>query len=186
MLTEENKLSRLEFCLGERRANGLYNDMYDRIHVDEKMFLLTKEVHRYILAAGEGAPHRTVAHKTYIPKVMFCAANARPRWDAGRNQQFDGKVGMWPIASQVPAQRSSRNRPRGTLEWKSHSMTKQVYTTLVFEQLVPAILANWPRANKRVLIQQDNATSHLSAAEFRVLWLERKLELQNAHGDGLD
>jgi hypothetical protein len=28
--------------------------------------------------------------------------------------------------------------------------------------------------------------SHLSAAEFRVLWLERKVELQNARGDGLD
>jgi hypothetical protein len=89
---------------------------------------------------------------------MFCAANARPRWDAGRNEMFDGKMGMWPIATQVPAAaRSSRNSPAGTLEWKSHSMTKQVYTKLVFEQLVPAILKNWPRANKRVLIQQDNA-----------------------------
>jgi hypothetical protein len=65
-------------------------------------------------------------------------------------------------------------------------MTKQVYTTLVLEQLVPAILTNWPRANKQVLIQQDNATPHLSPAKFCVLWLERKVELQNAHGDGLD
>jgi hypothetical protein len=63
------------------------------------MFLLTKEVQRYILAAGEEAPHRTLAHKTYIPKVMFCAANAPPKWDAGRNRHFDGKVGMWPIAT---------------------------------------------------------------------------------------
>jgi hypothetical protein len=63
---------------------------------------------------------RTVVHKLYIPKVMFCAANARPRWDAGRNEMFDGKVGMWPIATQVPAARSSRNRSAGTLESGSH------------------------------------------------------------------
>jgi hypothetical protein len=156
MLTEENKLNRMELYLGERGANGWYKEKYNCIHVDEKMFLLTKEVERYILAEGEEAPHRTIAHKLYIPKVMFCAANACPRWDAGRNEMFDGKVGMWPTVTQVPAaRRSSRNRPAGTLEWKSHSMTKQVYATLVFEQLVPAILDNWHRAKKQVLIQQD-------------------------------
>jgi hypothetical protein len=51
---------------------------------------------------------------------------------------------------------------------------------------VPAILKNWPRPNKHVLIQQDNATPHITPAEFRVLWLERKVELQNMHGGGLD
>jgi hypothetical protein len=65
-------------------------------------------------------------------------------------------------------------------------MTKETYTALIFEQLVPAILQNWPRANRHVLIQQDNATPHITPNEFRVLWLERKVELQNAHGDGLD
>jgi hypothetical protein len=120
MLTEENNLSRMEFCLSERGANELFKDIYGCIHVDEKMFLLTREVEWYILAGGEEAPHRTVAHKSYIPKVMFCAANARRRWDAGGNQFFDERVGMWPIATQVPAARSSRNRPAGTLESGSH------------------------------------------------------------------
>jgi hypothetical protein len=27
---------------------------------------------------------------------------------------------------------------------------------------------------------------HLTQAKFHVLWLEKKVELQNAHGDGLD
>jgi hypothetical protein len=180
MLTDVNKLHRLDFCLEERAHNGLFKEMYDRIHVDEKFFHLTKEVQRYILAEGEENPHRTVSHKSHIPKVMFMAANARPRWDAGRNQLFHGKVGMWPIARQVPAQRSSRHRVAGTLEWKSYSMTKETYMALIFEQLVPAILQNWPRANRHVLIQQDNATPHITPNEFRVLWLERKVELQNA------
>jgi hypothetical protein len=51
---------------------------------------------------------------------------------------------------------------------------------------VPAILENWPCAYKHVLIQQDNATPHITPAEFRVLWLEKKVELQNRHGGGLD
>jgi hypothetical protein len=65
-------------------------------------------------------------------------------------------------------------------------LTKEVYTTLVFEKLVPESLKNWPCANKRVLIQQDNATPHITPAEFCVLWLEKKVELQNMHGGGLD
>jgi hypothetical protein len=73
-------------------------------------------VEQYILAQGEDGPHQTVSHKSHIPKVMFFAANGRPRWDAGRAQLFNGKVGMWPITTQVPAARSSRNRPAGTLE----------------------------------------------------------------------
>jgi hypothetical protein len=153
MLTEGNKLSRMHFCLSERGANGLFKDMFDCIHVDEKMFLLTKEVERYILAEGKEAPLRTLVHKSYIPKVMFYAANTCPRRGAGSNQMFNGKVGMWPLAAQVPAVRSSRNRPASTLEWKSHSMTKQVYTTIVFEKLAPAILEKWPHISKCILIQ---------------------------------
>jgi hypothetical protein len=66
---------------------------------------------------------------------------------------FHGKVGMRPIARQIPAQRLSKS---------------------------------WPSANKHVLIQQYNATPHITPAEFRVLWLEKKVELQNRHGGGLD
>jgi hypothetical protein len=65
-------------------------------------------------------------------------------------------------------------------------LTKEVYT-LVFEKLVPAILKNLLHANKHVLIQQDNATPHITPAEFCVLWLEKKVELQNTNGGaGLD
>jgi hypothetical protein len=69
--------------------------MFDQIHVDERIFLITRVLERYILAEGKDAPLQTIAHKLYIPKVMFYAANARPRWDAERAWMFDGKVGMW-------------------------------------------------------------------------------------------
>jgi hypothetical protein len=113
---------------------------------------------------------------SHISKIMFFATNGWPRWDAGRARMFHGKVGMWPIARQIPAARSSRNRAACTLEWKSHSLPKEAYTTLVFEKLVPAILKNWPRANTRVLIQQDNPPpQHITRAEFCVLWLKKKV-----------
>jgi hypothetical protein len=52
-----------------------------------------------------------------------------------RARMFDGKVDMWPVARQIPALRSSRNRPAGTLEWKLHLLTKEVYTTLVCKKV---------------------------------------------------
>jgi hypothetical protein len=187
MLTEVNKMARLEFCLNERGNNGMYNTMYDRVHLDEKWFFLTRVTERYYLADDEPRPHRVIGHKCHIPKCMHLAANARPHWDAQRNQWFDGKLGLFPIAEQVAAQRSSRNRPRGTLEWKSVSLTKVVYGNFLFEKVVPSILRLWPRGGeRRIQLQHDNATPHLTTEEFQTRWLEEKDELQNIHGGGLD
>ena len=55
ILTEENKHARFEVALSFRDpANlGQYQDMRDRIHVDEKWFFLTREKERYLLHHGE-------------------------------------------------------------------------------------------------------------------------------------
>ena len=92
MLTDVNKMARLEYCLNERGANGLYNSMFDRVHVDEKWFFLTRVTERYYLAQDEEQPHRVIGHKSHIPKCMHLAANGRPRWDAARNRWFSGKL----------------------------------------------------------------------------------------------
>ena len=187
MLTDVNKMARLEFCLNERGDNGMYNDMFDRVHVDEKWFYLTRVTERYHLAEDEPEPHRMIGHKSHIPKCMHLAANGRPQWDVQRGQWFDGKLGLWPIAEQVPAQRSSRHRPRGTLEWKSLSLTKLVYGNFLFDRVVPSILQSWPRGgNRLVRIQHDNATPHLTADEFHTRWMDEREELQNLYGGGLE
>jgi hypothetical protein len=41
LLMDVNKMARLDFCLNELGKNGLYNAMFDRVHVDEKWFFLT-------------------------------------------------------------------------------------------------------------------------------------------------
>ena len=55
ILTEENKCARFEMALSFRNpANlGQYQNMRDRIHVDEKWFFLMREKERYLLHHGE-------------------------------------------------------------------------------------------------------------------------------------
>ena len=51
ILTEENRFTRFEMAMDSRDPDDLtkYQDMHDRIHVDEKWFFLTKEKERYLL-----------------------------------------------------------------------------------------------------------------------------------------
>ena len=55
ILTEENKRARFEMALSFSDPANLdqYQDMRDRIHVDEKWFFLTREKERYLLHHGE-------------------------------------------------------------------------------------------------------------------------------------
>ena len=67
ILTEENKCVRFEMALSFRDpANlGKYQDMRDRIHVDEKWFFLMREKERYLLHHGEKT-QSTVSNISHI------------------------------------------------------------------------------------------------------------------------
>jgi hypothetical protein len=114
-LTELNKLSRYNFCLEQINRNTLglqrpkYNDQMDKVHVDEKWFHLIRDGEKYILCDDEEPPKRHTKHKSYIGKVMFLCAQARPRWDPTSNSMWDGKIGIWPIGKYTLAQRASIN-----------------------------------------------------------------------------
>ena len=165
-LTDINKLERVEFCIQEEDADlpGIFKPFFDRIHDDEKWFFVDEVECKFYLLEDEEEPHRTTRHKSHIPKIMFLCAVARPRWDAHRGHRWDGKLGIWPFAKQVAAQRSSRNIPRGTLEWKPISVTKEVYREFLIEKLLPAIIELWPvgQRDQPILIQYDNAPSHIA------------------------
>jgi hypothetical protein len=159
--------------------------MHDIVHLDETWYYLTRIVEHYYLSPHEPDPDRNIGHKSHIPKCMFLSAIARPRYDTGRDQWFNGKIGLWPIAHEVPAQRASVNRPRGTLEWKDLTMDKPRYTQYLLEKVIPAIMEQWPRANRTVRLQQDNATPHLKPAEFAAVYKENREHLQQVFGGGL-
>ncbi|XP_074263988.1 uncharacterized protein LOC141586595 [Silene latifolia] len=131
--------------------------------MDEKWFYISYDGHKFYVVEGEELPHRSCQSKRFITKVMFMCAVSRPIYSETGELLFDGKIGMFPFTKQQPAERSSRNRPRGTLETKPiDSITKQVTRQCIIEQVIPAIKSKWPEgASKHIFIQQDNARPHI-------------------------
>lgn len=131
-LTDQNKLARLRWCLSQlqpiiNEGKVPYHDMRNIVHIDEKWFYITRSADRYYLLPDEEDPYRSCKSKRFITKVMFMCAVARPQFVENGETIFDGKLGSFPFTQQVPAQRSSKNRVRGTLETKAiPAITKEV------------------------------------------------------------
>lgn len=179
VLSEKNKADRVKFALahaGTSAPDFTFQDMNNVVHIDEKWFYIMPLSRSMLLLKGETPPPNMKAHsKRYIMKVMFIAAVAKPRWDSITNTMFDGKIGLWPIIDYIPAQRNSRNRPKGTLEMKPKSVTREVYRALILEKVIPAIKSKMPfMRSKELFIQQDNARPHVP------LWDEECFEVGTA------
>lgn len=126
--------------------------MYDRVHIDEKWFILYREAETYYMAANEPEPYRSCPNKRYIGKVMFLAAVARPRFNHRNRCLFDGKIGIWPVVETSVALRTSKNRPAGTPITKCVNMKRDVYRKFIIEKVFPAIRARWPGMDLMLLI----------------------------------
>lgn len=175
-LTVKNKIQRLRFCLQQLdpltvNTQPAFKDMFNVIHVDEKWFFMSKTSQNFYLAPTEMEPYRATKHKSHICKVMFLVAVTRPWYGEDGELIFDGKIGCFPLVEILPAQRTSRLRPRGTLETKPiKHVTQAVIKRVFLTELLPAIKAKWPiSADQTIYIQQDNATPHLNVgdAEFQ-------------------
>lgn len=105
ILTQKNKLARMEWMLSHIQLDGLFDDMYQQIHIDEKWFFLMKHKQKYYLLPNEKPPVPKAKSKRFIQKVMFLCAVARPRRDTYKNAEFDGKIGIWPFIEMVGAKR---------------------------------------------------------------------------------
>ncbi|XP_057789677.1 uncharacterized protein LOC131006538 [Salvia miltiorrhiza] len=89
---------------------------------------------------------------------------ARPRFDDEGNEIFSGKVGVFPLVTQQPALRRSRNREAGTLEVKPvTSVTREIIREFLLAKVIPKIWEVWPTDDSRstIFIQQDNARTHV-------------------------
>jgi hypothetical protein len=168
-LSDKHMENRLVFALDHLEPHptdpgkARFKDMMDRIHIDEKWFFIVETSTGIYVADDEEVSSHTIHHKSHIPKVMFLCAVAHPRYVATLSQEWDGKIGIWPIAEKVPAKRSSRNRPAGTLVWKNLSVNAQVYEQFLCEKLLPAIDAlPAPLRNIHWKIQEDNAPAHVT------------------------
>lgn len=77
LLKEENKISRLKFCLTMLEGDSMPHDpTFVSMHniVYEKWFYMTKKSMNYYLLPHEDEPSRVCKSKNFIGKVMFLAA----------------------------------------------------------------------------------------------------------------
>ncbi|ETO62050.1 hypothetical protein, variant [Phytophthora nicotianae P1976] len=142
-LTPENKLRRVEHALS---------------FIDDRT-LEFESMHN-----GEEPPPRFWKSKRFIPKTMFLAALARPRYDPHRKQQWDGKLGIWSFTEKYEAQRSSKNSAKGAVCTRNiDTVDREVYREYLVTKVFPAIKAQWPRKDHHmlILVQQDNAKLHV-------------------------
>lgn len=174
LLKEENKRSRLQWCISMLDWHTLPNepkfvDMRNIVHIDEKWFNTTKKTRTFYLVHWEDDPYRPVQNKNSIDKVMFLAAVARPRYNEEGICTFDGKIGLWPFTKKEPAQRTSQNRPRGTLATKTIKVDRDTVRSFLIAKVLPAIISSWPRddAHSTIWIQQDNAPAHVPVDDYQ-------------------
>jgi hypothetical protein len=167
ILKEENKISRLEFCLSMLEGipdDPMFKSMQNIIHIDEKWFYMSKQSNNYYLLPNEDEPHRTCKSKNFISKVMFLTAITRPLFDSEGNEIFSGKIGIFPFVIQEPAKRTSVNRVAGTMETKAiTSIKREVVRSFLIDKVLPAIREKRPREKlgSTIFIQQDNAKTHI-------------------------
>ncbi len=172
LLSDEHKKARLDFVESfiVDPQTGQLDPLFDCVHVDEKIFHITKKRQTYYLSTFKDIPRRTTASTRHTTQVMVLAAFARPRFDPTTNRWFDGKIGCWAFVEYVAAKRSSKNRPKGTIEPKSIKVTRDVYREFLVGKVFPAIKDKWPRsffASSRdrsapIWVQQDNCCVQVS------------------------
>ncbi|XP_042018924.1 uncharacterized protein LOC121766733 [Salvia splendens] len=161
-------LSHIQTTLAEDKL--LYHSMYNIVHIDEKWFYMTKTSDRYYLLPDEDVPYMPCKSKRFITKVMFMTAVSRPLCGPDGDIIFGGKIGLFPFTEQIPAQRSSKNRPKGTMETKHiQSITKEVMTACLLNQF--EALASTDGFEFRLINQPPNSpdTNVLDLGYFRAI-----------------
>jgi len=162
LLTDQHKLQRVLYATDKvDAAENKYKAFYDTVHIDEKWFFISEKVLRVYIATDETPPERYAQNADHMIKVMFLCALARPRFDNNGNCTFDGKIGMWPFVEEVAAQRRSVNRNRGDIITRVVTCTRDTYRDYLIQKVLPAIRTKWPDRDRRIVIQQDGASTHI-------------------------
>ena len=102
---------------------------------------------------------------------MFICAVENYRPDINGRKYFDGKLGCWPLTEIVQARLNSKNRGKGdNVEQPIESIDTSVMMDVLINKLLPTICEKFPRDTKSILIQMDNAPSHIDGTERE--WIE--------------
>ncbi|XP_074378293.1 uncharacterized protein LOC141719818 [Apium graveolens] len=127
---------------------------------------LAVQLKRVYLERNEKGKYRVEKSSKFIPKVMFTAAIARPRFNQENTEcTFDGKIGIFSFTYQEPARRASKYRAKGTVVTKVvESVGRKETRSMLINDIIPAIMQKWPvsEGHKTIYIQQDNARTHIT------------------------
>ena len=126
-LKELNKVQRVEYILKHISHEGLLDNFYSEVHIDEKWFYLHKVKRGIILHPDEPKRVQKCQSKRFVPKIMFMAAVARPRFDQEKKSWFDGLIGIFPFTKIKAAERSSYRR---TYQFCSKRVTRISYSLM--------------------------------------------------------
>lgn len=161
----------LSFIVIDEQNNLIFDEMFDRVFIDEKWFQL-EMLKRKLKLFPDSQPEqfRHITHKSHPTQVMSTAAVARPRnltvdqTSNNRSWEFNGLVGFMHHVNESVAQRNSVNRSAGTPQFVPYNInTENFYEALTMEDgLLDAIDSSFsaycdPTAIK---IQLDNAPGH--------------------------
>lgn len=147
-LTDRNKVERLRYCQSKVRATGLFDDMFNMVHLNVKWFALPRD--------------KKV-------KVMCMGAIARPQWDPARGAYFDGKIGIWPFLKEIEVGAvggagapEAAKTPEGKTETMMTIMdtvSKDDVQRMITNVVIPQIRHKLPAHMKDqpIYIQQDSA-----------------------------
>jgi hypothetical protein len=124
------------------------------VHIDETWVHLKSVKQTTVQLPDERKQHRTVQHKSHIPKVMALAAVGQPRG------KFNGKIALSFCEKKVKAKRRSKYREAGTMVTTPVVMDKKLFVKMLTEDIMPAIHDKMPRSEKDIVIQMDNAKPH--------------------------
>ncbi|RHY84433.1 hypothetical protein DYB35_007058 [Aphanomyces astaci] len=102
LLTDENRAERLAFCRS-LVPPVLTARVPPQAAPAKPWFNADKNIRKVYLTAGEEPEQRAWSSKRFVPKVMFLAAVAPPRYDEARGMYFDGNLGIWPFLEFAPA-----------------------------------------------------------------------------------
>ena len=167
LLSEEHRLNRLLFIQAKFKhaGNGVYkfDDQLNRVHVDEKWFYVDRVERKKRILPGEPMPPPNLTrHKSHIDKIMFLSAISAPRF-LPDGSFFDGKIGLFPFVEMKPAQRSSTNRPAGTMEIHAQSVTAVTYANMMTKRngVLDKIREKMAfLKDSEIFVQHDGAPGH--------------------------
>lgn len=139
ILTDAIKSSRVRRAVMHIDARRLkFDDMDYAVHIYKECSSMFEKKNIIYLAKGEEPPQRCAKSGSFLAKVIFLSADARPRFDEDATCIFDGKIGKCPFVESVITERASHNHLAGTPELESINVTRDVFIKNLIEYVIPA------------------------------------------------